>query len=231
LQINSQNGNILVTNMKNELSYLKKLKMPEVTTSMLIGALSDYEDVRGKINSLNKKGLIKPIKQGVYLINNELGLRPYSKEIFANIIYGPSYISLESALSNYGFIPERVTSTTSVCFGRGKKFSTPVGQFDYHHIKSSLYSMGVALKEISKGAFCLYATPEKALLDFIHIKESKNEFKNQKDYFKYILESYRLDLMTIEDEISLKKLQSLAEMYPFQHTHWFANELTRKLLK
>jgi len=217
--------------MKNDLFYLKKLKMPEVTTTMLIGALSDYEDVRGKINSMNKKGLIKPIKQGVYLINNELALRPYSKEILANLIYGPSYISLETALSSYGFIPERVTGTTSVCFGRGKKFSTPVGQFEYHHIKSSLYSMGVTIKEISKGAFCLYATPEKALLDFIHIKESKNEFKNQKDYFKYILESYRLDLMTIEDEISLRKLQSLAEMYPFQHIHWFANELTRKLVK
>jgi hypothetical protein len=217
--------------MKNELTYLKKLKMPEVTTTMLIGALSDYEDVRGKINSLNKKGLIKPIKQGIYLINSELGLRPYSKEILANLIYGPSYISLETALSNYGFIPERVTTTTSVCFGRGKKFSTPVGQFEYHHIKSSLYSMGVTLKEISKGAFCLYATPEKALLDFIHIKESKNEFKNQKDYFKYVSESYRLDLMAIEDEISLKKLHSLAEKYPFQHTHWFANELTKKLVK
>ena len=91
--------------------------------------------------------------------------------------------------------------------------------------------MGVTLKEISKGAFCLYATPEKALLDFIHIKESKNEFKNQKDYFKYVSESYRLDLMAIEDEISLKKLHSLAEKYPFQHTHWFANELTKKLVK
>lgn len=217
--------------MKNELLYLKKLKMPEVTTSMLIGALSDYKDVRGKINSLNKKGLIKPIKQGVYLVDSELGLRPYSKEILANLIYGPSYISLETALSNYGFIPERVTSTTSICFGRGKKFATPVGQFEYHHIKSSLYSMGMTLKEISKGAFCLYATPEKALLDFIHIKESKNEFKNQKEYFNYISESYRLDLLAIEDKISLKKLQSLAEKYPFQHTHWFANELTRKLVK
>lgn len=217
--------------MKNELMFLKKLNMPEVTTKMLIGALSDYEDVRGKINSLSKKGLIKPIKQGVYLLNNELGLRPYSKEILANLIYGPSYISLETALSNYGFIPERVSTTTSVSFGRGKKFSTPVGQFEYHHIKSSIYSMGVTLKEISKEVFCLYAAPEKALLDFIHIKESKSEFKNQKDYFKYISESYRLDLMAIEDKISLKKLHSLAEMYPFQHTRWFAGELTRKLVK
>lgn len=217
--------------MKNQLSFLKKFNMPEVTTTMLIGALSDYEDVRGKISSLSKNGFIKPIKQGVYLINNELGLRPYSKEILANIIYGPSYISLATALSNYGFIPERVTTTTSICFGRGKKFSTPVGQFEYHHIKSSLYSMGVQLKEISIGTFCLYATPEKALLDFIHINESKKEFKNQKDYFKYIIESYRLDLLVISEKISLKKLQLLVEKYPFQHTHWFANELIRNLLK
>jgi len=217
--------------MKNEILYLKKLKTPEITTSMLMGAFSDYEDVRGKINSLNKKGLIKPIKQGVYLVNENLGLRPYSKEILANLIYGPSYISLETALSNYGFIPERVTVTTSICQGRGKSFTTPVGEFEYHHIKESIYSMGVQLKEVFEGAFCQYATPEKALLDFIYIKESKGKFKNQKDYFKYILDSYRFDLQTIENEISLKKLQYLCEQYPFQHIQWFTNELTRKLIK
>ena len=217
--------------MKSELLYLKKLKTPELTTTMLMGAFAAYGDVRGKINSLSKKGLIQPIKQGVYLLNNELSLRPYSKEILSNLIYGPSYISLETALSNYGFIPERVTTTTSICMGRGKSFSTPVGQFAYHHIKESLYPMGVQLKEVFKGAFCQYATPEKALLDFIHIKETKGEFKKQKDYFNYILDSYRLDLKNIESEVSLKKIQSFAEQYPFQHVHWFANELTRKLIK
>lgn len=196
-----------------------------------MGVFSDYEDVRGKINSLSKKGLIKPIKQGVYLLSHDLGLRPYSKEILANLIYGPSYISLETALSNYGFIPERVTTTTSICMGRGKSFSTPVGQFEYHHIKESLYSMGVQLKEVSKDTFCQYATPEKALLDFIYIKETKGEFKNQKDYLNYILDSYRLDLKTIESVVSLKKMQSFAERYPFQHVHWFADELTRKLIR
>lgn len=217
--------------MKNELTYLRKLKSPEITTTMLIGAFCDHEDPRGKINSLSKKGMLKSIKQGVYLISDDLGLRPYSKEILANLIYGPSYISLETALSNYGFIPERVTTTTSICMGRGKSFSTPVGQFEYHNIKKSLYPIGVQLKEIFKGAFCLHAASEKALLDFIHIKETKGEFKNQKDYFKYILDSYRLDLTAIENEVCLKKLQSIAEQYPFQHVHWFANELTRRLLK
>lgn len=217
--------------MKNELFYLKKLTSPEVTTSMLMGVLSDYEDVRGKINSLSKKGLIKPVKQGVYLLSSDLGLRPYSKEILANLIYGPSYTSLETALAGYGFIPEKVTTTTSICMGRGKSFSTSVGEFEYHHIKQSIYSLGVQLKEVFKGSFCQYATPEKALLDFIHIKENKSDFKNQKDYFNYILDSYRLDLNTIESAVSLKKLQFLADHYPFQHVRWFANELTRSLVK
>lgn len=217
--------------MKSEISYLRKLKTPEVTTAMLIGALSDFEDVRGKINSLSKKGLIKPIKQGVYLVSNDLGFRPYSKEILANLIYGPSYISLETALSSYGFIPERVPSTTSVCWGRGKSFSTPEGDFEYQHIKQELYPWGVQLKEVFKGAFCQIATAEKALLDFIYLKETKGEFKHQKDYFNYISDSYRLDLAAVAAEVSLKKLQFLADQYPFQHVQWFANELTRKLIR
>lgn len=217
--------------MKNEVFYLKELKAPEVTTTMLLGVLSDYGSPQKKINDLSKKGLIHPIKQGVYLVSNELGLRPYSKEILAQLIYGPSYISLETALSNYGFIPERVTTTTSVCLGRGRSFSTPVGEFEFHHIKEELYSLGVQLKEVFKGSFCQYATAEKALLDFIYLKEIKGEFKNQKDYFNYILDSYRLDQKAIEGEVSLKKLQTLAEQYPFQHVQWFANELTRNLIK
>lgn len=217
--------------MKNDVLYLKELKVPEVTTTMLLGVLSDYESPQKKINHLSKKGLIKAIKQGVYLVNADLGLRPYSKEILANLIYGPSYVSLETALSNFGFIPERVTTTTSICLGRGKSFTTPVGEFEYHHIKEELYPLGVQLKEVFKGVFCQYATPEKALLDFIYIKETKGEFRNQKDYFNYILDSYRLDLENIESEVSLKKIQAIARHYPFQHVQWFANELTRKLIK
>jgi hypothetical protein len=217
--------------MKNDILYLKELTSPEVTTMMLLGVLSDYEHPQKKIHSLSRKGLLQPLKQGVYLVSHAVGLRPYSKEILANLIYGPSYISLETALSNYGFIPERVAVTTSVCLGRGKSFSTSVGEFQYGHIKEELYPLGVQLKEVFKGAFCQYATPEKALLDFIYLKEAKGEFKNQKEFFNYILESYRLDMKAIESQVSLKKMQTFAEPYPFRHVQWFANELTRKLLK
>lgn len=72
---------------------------------------------------------------------------------------------------------------------------------------------------------------KKPLLDFIYLKEAKGEFKNQKEFFNYILASYRLDMKAIESQVSLKKMQAFAEPYPYRHVQWFANELTRKLLK
>jgi hypothetical protein len=81
-------------------------------------------------------------------------LRPHSKEILANLIYGPSYISLATAISNFGFIPERVTTTTSIGFGRSKTFSTPIGDFEFHHVKQSIYPYGAKMKEVFPGFFC-----------------------------------------------------------------------------
>lgn len=217
--------------MENEFTFLKQIKSPEITTTMLMGMLTNYSDPRKKINALANKGLLKSLKQGVYLVTDELGLRPYSKEILANLIYGPSYISLETALSFYGFIPERVTLTTSICFGRGKSFSTPVGDFEYHHVKDSIYPHGVQLKEVFEGAFCQFASPEKAILDFLYIRETKGGFKKPREYFEYILDSYRFDLQSIAKTVQLRKIQDFSSLYSFQTLRWFVDELTRRLIK
>ena len=154
-------------NVKIDIKLLKGIKTPELTTSMLIGLLAHYKDPRKKIHSLVKSGVIKSIKQGVYIASQKLNLRAYSLEILANLIFGPSYISLESALSYYGFIPERVTATTSVCIGKSKRFLTPVGEFEYHHLKDTIYSSNVQLKEVFPDSFCQFASPEKAIFDFL----------------------------------------------------------------
>lgn len=217
--------------MKSDLNILSKLPGPEVTTSILLAILSGYKDPRRKLVGLVNKGIFEPIKQGVYLASPKLGLRPYSKEILANLIYGPSYISLESALQHYGFIPEQVFTTTSVCLGRGRSFSTPVGEFEYHHVKSLIYPAGVMIKEIGPNAYYHIATGEKAMLDFIYIRESKGDFKNSKEYFNYLVESYRFDLDQIQKQISLKKLKEFSELYPYAFVKWFADELINRMLR
>lgn len=217
--------------MENDFRLIQRIQAPELTTAMLLALLSEYSDPRKKLNSFVQKGYVKPIKQGIYLASESLNLRPFSKELLANLIYGPSYISLESALSNYGILPERVYTTTSICLGKARTFSTPVGDFEYHHVKDSIYPQGVTQREIAPGAFCQYASPEKALLDFLYTRETKNEFKNSHQFYEYILDSYRMDFSASDQPIRPLQIQKLSSLYPSQAVRWFASELIRTLIK
>ncbi len=133
----------------------------------LLGALKDYKDPQRKRQDLLKKGIIVRVKKGLYVWHPKYTQGVYSKEILANLIYGPSYISLEYALSFWQLIPERVETVTSVTFKKDKKFATPVGEFTYQHVNQNAYSVGVNQVEVKKQRFALMASPEKALLDYI----------------------------------------------------------------
>jgi predicted transcriptional regulator of viral defense system len=140
----------------------------EFDYSFIKYALCEYKNPRVKINGLLKKGKIIRVKKGLYVFGHELAKGPYSKEVLANLIYGPSYISLEYALSFYGLIPERVEAITSITSKRKKLFNTPVGIFSYRYINPSIYSYGVTLYELDKYHSILIASKEKALSDMLY---------------------------------------------------------------
>jgi len=99
---------------------LKKIVTPYVDAQILLCLSGTYKEPRERINRLSKKGDLIRLKNGFYLIADRIaqGL-PY--EQIANLLYGPSYVSLEWALSFYGMIPERVHTVTSMCLGRAKE--------------------------------------------------------------------------------------------------------------
>src|SRR5439155_24771651 len=103
----------------------------EFDHSLLASALSSYSGVRQKINELLKSGTIVRVKKGLYVFGPEVRQNPICKETLANLIYGPSCISLEYALSHHGLIPERVETITSVTPKKNKEFNTPIGRFTY----------------------------------------------------------------------------------------------------
>ena len=74
----------------------------------LMAALPEYANPRDKVTVLLRRGDIIRVKKGFYVFGDELRRRPYSRELLANLIYGPSFVSLDSALSFHGLIPERV---------------------------------------------------------------------------------------------------------------------------
>ncbi len=126
-----------------------------------------YRAPRNKIRNLCVHGDLLQIRKGLYVAPSFPGRPPtVSPLALAALIYGPSYVSLESALSHHGLIPERVDEITSVTSKRAKRFQTPLGRFTYRPVNESAFSYGVALQSVAGGSFFL-AEPEKALCDRI----------------------------------------------------------------
>lgn len=130
----------------------------------LLQCLTAYAKPRDRIKRLLDAGDIVRVKKGLYVFGDAYRRAPVSRELLANLIYGPSYISLDYALAWHGLIPERVTTVTSVTMGRSRTFTTPFGIFSYRSLPEPRYATGVLLQQSENESFLL-ASPEKALAD------------------------------------------------------------------
>jgi len=115
---------------------------------VLVDALAGYRKPRDRITKLLASGAIVRVKKGLYCFGEAFRKEPLSREYLANLIYGPSYVSLEYALSHHGLIPERVETVTSVTTRRSRDFDTPFGAFSYRMLNGPRYAVG-AILEIS----------------------------------------------------------------------------------
>ena len=157
----------------------------------LVACLSQFSKPRDKIRRLLAAGEIVRIRKGLYAFGEPLRKTPISRELLANLIYGPSYISLDYALSYHGLIPERVEMVTSVTLGRSRSFTTPFGTFSYRRLSQSRYSVGVALEENGDLSF-LIASPEKALADKVWA-DKRFDGTRLLSCESYLLDDLRLD--------------------------------------
>src|SRR5207249_521375 len=96
-----------------------------LTRQLLMDLLKDYKRPNDKINELVKKGELTPVKKGFYIPGPKLNIPKPESFLIANHLWGPSYISLETALSYWAFIPERVYEVSSVTMKSTKTYKTP----------------------------------------------------------------------------------------------------------
>lgn len=141
---------------------------PEIFDYQVLNdALRDLSSPRDKITRLLREGILIRVKKGLYVFGDRYRIHPYSKELLANLIYGPSYVSLDYAIAYHGLIPERVEALTSVTPNRSRRFVTPIGLFAYRQIPARAYEVGVVRVEADHEQAFLVASPEKALADKI----------------------------------------------------------------
>lgn len=156
------------------------------------------------------KGWIYPLKRGLYEII-------YPKDFaipdmyIANKLYNPSYVSLETALSNYSIIPEVSMAVTSITTKPTRRFKNKHGLFIYHTVKPDVFT-GYYIEK--QGAFnILIAEPEKALVDYIYFKTYRSK--------KFNLKDERLDKDVILG-FNKKKLDKYAKLYNLDLKRFYA---------
>ena len=153
---------------------------------------------RNNLGRWEKQGKIIRLRQGYYAFPSLLkqGDAPF---YLANKMYAPSYISLESALSFHGMIPEGVIPMTSITTRKTKKFHNAFGDFTYQTEKPELlFGYTIEQSTRSNGWSILLATPEKALLDLLYLRPHYNSLGD--------MQQLRLDVDFMNQELNTDRL-------------------------
>ena len=141
---------------------------PVFETGLLLAGDTDPIDVRKQLSRWVNSGQIYQLRRGLYSL-----APPYQKTIqhpflIANRMMHGSYVSCQSALAFYGLIPERVPLTISVSTGRPAHWHTSLGDFQFRHIAPKLFT-GYQLVDLTQDQQAFVASPEKALIDMVHL--------------------------------------------------------------
>ena len=163
-------------------------------------ALGAYGNPQMKISRMLAAGELISLRRGLYLRD-----RTVNPPALGPLIYGPSYVSFETALAWHGLIPERVETVVCATTRRPCEFETAVGRFRYRRVPLSVYPIGI--ERVDDPALpWLLASPTKALCDCIALA---SDIRSQKDVRSW-LESMRVDELP---ELDLDQLAACAEHY------------------
>jgi len=144
-------------------------------------SLRDVENLfpKKKIKSLKnnlgrwvKMGFFFKLKRNLYEFV-EPGVELYIPDVYiANKLYSPSYVSLETALSIYGLIPDVAMGVTSMTTRSTREFKNKHGAFSYRNCQKKAFT-GYRLTQY-EGFKVFIADTEKALVDFIFFAVRRN---------------------------------------------------------
>lgn len=148
------------------------------------------DSLKVTLNRLVKQQVLTRLKRGVY----QLSLSSVDVRKIANQLYYPSYLSFESALSNYGILSQIPYTQTFATNKKSKKITIWNTEVEFTQIKEELF-FGYILKD---GIYI--AEPEKALLDQIYMVSRGKRNLNIKE----------LDFKNINK----KKLEEFAQKFP-----------------
>ena len=172
--------------------------LPVFETGLLVAGPVRVEGVRGQLSRWVRDGRVLQLRRGLYALAPPWRkCRPHPF-LVANELARGSYVSCAAALAHAHAIPEYVAETTSVTTGRPQVRTNALGRYSFRHVKGDLF-FGYQLLDLDNDQQAFVATPEKALLDLVHLHPGADDHA--------YLEELRLDY----DALDMQTLAAFAE--------------------
>lgn len=122
--------------------------------------------VTQSLRRLAARELIVRIKRGVWVSRLATDLNPYEAVPHLRAPW-PAYVSLHSALADYGIVDEVPQVVYAVSAALPKRYRTFLGEFHIHHLPEHLM-WGYEIRKMGRGGYPV-AEPEKAFLDLVYL--------------------------------------------------------------
>jgi len=199
---------------------LRSLQSPYLSQTELKYALDGTEDSRfSKVKRAVADRLLIRVRRGLYCLSEDLRLEKPHPYVLADRIYGPSFISLESALSYHGLIPEGVKVVSSVSGRRKNYFSTPLGDYSYSKVPTKNLMCSVQ-RVVEGNAVFLMASPWRAITDYVYC------YKKNWSTIEPLIESLRIEPEAIP-KLTQGEADQLMEYYHHQRVRQFLSTVIR----
>ncbi len=217
-----------IDSMLTAMDLRDQVRLDVLDYQQVVSCLREYAKPRDRITGLLAEGSLIRLRKGLYVFGERYRRAPLSREHLANLIYGPSYVSLDYALSYYGLIPERVVNVTSVTTGENRLFTTPLGVFTYRTLPPLRYTPGIRWSG-EGDAHYLIASPEKALVDKVWVDKQVSP-ASLMDFEAYLFDDLRLDegcLATFDwEHFAIICRAYASRKSTCSHDAWFATGVT-----
>jgi hypothetical protein len=150
-------------------------------------------------------GEVLRLKPGLFVLGPSYRKSEPHPFVVAAVLHAPSHISLESALSHHGLIPEAVYQVSSVTVGRSREFSTPLGVFSFRRVPARAPRAGVEAVAVARNAWAFIASPLRAIADAVYLNRDITWKGNGPGY---LTESLRIE----EDDLRSISFEALDEI-------------------
>ena len=180
-----------------------------ISTQILLSLLKGYRRPYDKIMELIRQGYLVQLRKGLYLTSPLVSSKMPEPFLIANHLYGPSYISLDSAMFHWGLIPERVFEITSITTKKSKIFLIQNVSYSFTHLPIAYYPLGIQSLILTEKQTVLIASPEKALCDKVITTPGIN-LRSRQQALAFLVEDLRIE----KDQLRELNLREIVKWLP-----------------